>query len=126
MFQIANEIAETLEWPVIVEVPVNGGKTRKYEFLGIFRRLGADEKKEFVDGIQADRNADDENWEDKFLDKICTVLVGWKSVVDQNNVPIEFGRESLRAAIRSPNGGPIMAGLNRAIYQFESGTKAKN
>jgi hypothetical protein len=56
MFIVKETIEETIDWPVVVEMPVAGGKNRKFEFTGTFRRLSDDEKKEIekeVEAIQA-------------------------------------------------------------------------
>lgn len=127
MFKIVEKISETLSWPVIVSLPVEGGKTRKFEFTGVFRRLDADEKDAFLKEVSLNNSIDSNtDWVETFIDRISQIMVDWKDVCDEDGKPVAYSRDALRRAVRSPSGGAVMNAINTAISQFESGAKAKN
>lgn len=121
MFKVITQNPDTLKWPVVVEVPQDGGKTRKWEFTGTFKRLNADEKEALDKDIE-----DQTDWVERYVKKTMGIMVGWEDVCDEDGNPLPYSRESLRAAVRSTYGNQIMIGINRAIAQYESGSKAKN
>lgn len=126
MFIIKDTVDATIEWPVTVNTPLDGGKTRKFEFTGVFRRLSDDEKESIGKEIAADVGNDDMSHADAFVDRATRVMVGWKQVVDEAQNPLEFSRDTLRRAVRAPGGLAIMTGINRALQEVESGEKRKN
>jgi hypothetical protein len=116
---------DPIEWPVSVNTPVPGGKTKKYEFSGIFRRL-TDAENEAIAKNAVEAASSDADFKVKFLDNIMQVMVGWKNVVDSTNQDIEFNRDNLNLAIRTENGLAIMAGINRALLELSMGVRQKN
>ena len=127
MFVIVDTTNEPIRWPVKVEQPIDGGKVRTFEFTGIFRRLSADEKEALGKEVGDDMMNDDQvDWVQNFIDRTMQVMTGWEGVVDQDKNKLEFTAEALRRAIRAPSGASFMKAINRAITEFETGTKAKN
>lgn len=123
MFVIRKEEDATVEWPVTINAPRDGGKTQKFEFVGIFRRLSADEK----DAMPTmDNAASADEAIDGFIDRALRIMVGWRNVVDHDQKPVALDAASLRAAIRAPGGAAVIAGITRAIQEVEAGEKRKN
>lgn len=123
MFKILDEAPDTIEWPVKVGVPMDGGKVRKYEFIGIFRRRNQDEKDA---AIRDSQNDDPSEWLENYVRRVSDILVGWRDVVDGAGAPIPYSADALRKALRSVSGNAFMVGLNDAIAEYETGSKAKN
>lgn len=127
MFIVQETIDESIDWPVVVETPVAGGKNRKYEFTGTFRRLSDDEKKVIekeVEEMQA--QAEKAEWIDGYVERTMKIMTNWRDVVDPKKNPIEYTRENLKKAVMSPSGMAIINAIYRAMNQIESGVKAKN
>lgn len=127
MFVVQDTIDESIDWPVVVETPVAGGKSRKYEFTGTFRRLSDDEKKAIekeVEEMQA--QAEKAEWIDGYVERTMKIMTNWRDVVDPKKNTIEYTRENLKKAVMSPSGMAIINGIYRAMNQIESGVKAKN
>jgi hypothetical protein len=126
MFKIIDTVDEKLRWPVVVELPVDGGNTRKFTFTGVFRRLSEDQKEQFGKDVGNDAMSSDTNWVESFIERVMQIMVGWEDVCDHDGKSVEFSAEALRRAIRAPSGVAVMKGINRAITEYETGTKAKN
>lgn len=123
MFIIKEEIDETIEWPVTVETPVSGGKNRKYEFTGTFKRLNEDQKKALKEVEEIDTSGE---WKDDYVDRTMQIMTNWSGVVNVQKEPIPYTRENLLKAIKTPSGSAIITGIYRAMNQIEAGVKAKN
>jgi hypothetical protein len=130
MFIIKSEKDKSITWPVKVEVAADGGKIKKYEFTGVFRRLDDDEKEAIDDELKsADASSGDEGgnvWKVRNVDAIMRIMADWKGVADQDKNPIEFTRDNLLAAARSINGTPILRAINIAISEISTGALTKN
>ena len=134
MFIIKSQQDKTITWPVSVEVAADGGKIQKFEFTGTFLLLDDDAKEAIVaeqkqaDGseVSPDADATGNEWKERTIDAIMKIMTGWKGVVDENKVPIEFSRESIRAAARSPQGVSILRAINTAIAEISAGARSKN
>jgi hypothetical protein len=139
MFIVAQTKDKTITWPVTVEVAANGGKIVKHTFDGTFRVLDDAERKELFPDVTATAQLDAEDvaddaqvtavavdWKEESVDNILKIMTGWKSVVDEKKVPIEFNRETLLAAARSASGVALLRGINTAIAEISTGARAKN
>lgn len=122
MFVIKDREDTTFEWPVTVNYPRDGGKTQKFEFVGIFRRLSADEK----DALPAYSDATTDEAVEQFIDRTLRQMVGWRNVVDHEQRPIELSAAALRSAIRAPGGAAVIVGITRALQEVETGERRKN
>lgn len=132
MFIISTEKEKTINWPVKVEVAVDGGKIKAHEFTGVFLLLNDDQKEALADEAkQADPGEADENepagaWKERSVDHILKVMTGWKQVCDESKNPIDFNRETLLAAVRSAHGISILRAINTAIAEINTGARVKN
>lgn len=130
MFIVQTE-QKPVTWPVTVEIADDGGKTRKFEFTGTFRRLSDDERDLIAAEIKDEESpaVDGEDagaWKETSVANIMKIMTGWTGVVDPDKKPIEFSRESLRAAVRSPSGLGLLRGINAAISEITLGARTKN
>lgn len=78
MFKIVEKTS--IEWPVNVEVPQDGGRTTKHSFSAVFRVLPQEEITSLA-----------ENNEDPVF--LSEVLIGWSGVADESGTPIEYSDE---------------------------------
>lgn len=140
MFVIQSPEAQkgkTIPWPVVVDVAEDGGKIKKYEFTGTFKRLNDDEREalaaeaklaEPVDAEEAIKDSAERPnaWKERSVDNIMKVMVGWSGVVDEHKAPIEFTRDNLLVAARGQNGMGILRAINLALSEINTGSRAKN
>lgn len=131
MFKIQSEKDKTINWPVTVETAADGGKIQKFEFTGTFRLLSDDDKDALAASAPADLGDDTTvalagAWKEAMIDQIMKVMSGWKSVVGEDDQPIEFNRDNLRAAARGPRGVGLLRAINTAIGEIASGARQKN
>ncbi|WP_162917013.1 hypothetical protein [Dongia deserti] len=105
MFTLNTE--RIVKWPVIVEVPVDGGETRPEEFEVSFKLIPTDQLAGFG----------------KFED----VIVGWSGVnretITGQKEELPFSKEALGTMLRIPY---ARAGIARAFVQCMTGAKRKN
>lgn len=149
MFKIQSEANKTVTWPVVIETAVNGGKTKPFEFVGTFRLLSDDEKDAAAASVAAAAEvaadstppadeagaADDTKksvaalsgeWKEGMIDQIMKIMTGWQGVVGEDDQPLPFTRDNLRAAARGPRGVALLRGINTAIGEISSGARVKN
>lgn len=123
MFIVQDEIEGKIKWPVRVFVPVEGGKSKYYEFTGTFVRLSDDQKKELE---QETNNDGSKEWLDAYIERTMKVMIDWDDVVNKSKQPIEYNAATFEAALKSPSGLAIINAINTAIHQIEAGIKVKN
>jgi len=132
MFIITTFKDQTINWPVKVEVAADGGKINKFEFTGTFKLLDDDQREalaadaKLTEPDAGDSVEPDNAWKERAVDNILKVMTGWKQVVDESKTPIDFNRDSLLAAARSPHGISILRAINTAITEIATGARAKN
>jgi hypothetical protein len=132
MLIISTSKDKTINWPVKVDIPADGGKINKFEFTGTFKLLDDDEKEALAAEAkqnEADANDSDEPdnaWKEGVADRILSRMVGWKQVVDESKNPIDLNRVTLLGILRSPHGMSILAGINRAMREITFGAREKN
>lgn len=131
MFIIQAEKDKTIQWPVKVDVPTDGGKLKKFEFTGTFRLLDDDAKDALAAktkdlAVDPETEAGSNAWKETSVDNILEFLSGWSGVVDANKAPIEFNRANLLSAVRSPNGISILRAITTAIGEVATGHITKN
>jgi len=102
-------------WPVTVDFPIDGGKTREVKFTAKFRRLDQDDivkqQEDINAGIIGDR------------DIIDQVLIGWSGVVDAAKVEMEFNDANLETVLKM---FPVRPSIVRAYFDSLKNVKAKN
>lgn len=89
MFKI--EPQKTVQWPVTVNIPQDGGRTRKSTFNAEFELLPQDD----FSAIYKEDGGNDE-------DLLRRVLVGWSEVGDSDGNPIDFNDDTRELMIRIP------------------------
>lgn len=131
----------TIEWPVTVSIPVDGGEIADFQFTGIFRRLsdaeldkmlGAEEAPaiepakdgELAHGVLADKRMQEVLRENAEI--LPKLLTGWKAVKTSSGEEAPFSVEGLQAQIVGLNGRFLSVGLWRAIAEIRSGARLKN
>jgi hypothetical protein len=140
MFIVSKTKNKTISWPVNVDIAADGGKIVKQTFTGTFKVLSDEEREalfpetpkldiedaseEGGEDVQATVAAVD--WKEASVDGILKIMTGWAQVVDENKAPIEFNRDNLLAAARSPAGISILRGINTAIREIRTGAREKN
>jgi len=132
MFIITTSKDKTINWPVKVEIAADGGKINKFEFTGTFRLLDDDEKEALAaDAKIVEPSDNDESepagaWKERAVDNILKTMTGWKQVVDESKSPIDFNRDTLLAAVRTPHGISILRAINTALAEIATGARVKN
>jgi hypothetical protein len=139
MFKIQSEENKIISWPVKVEVAVDGGKVQRYEFTGLFKLQTDDERDAFeleaknAAQAQADQANGEQDatvlasaWKDGMIDRVMQVMTGWKGVVGDDDQPLDFNRDTLRAAARGTRGTSILRAINVAVSEINAGARAKN
>lgn len=125
-----------IKWPVIVSLPVDGGKIADFQFTGHFKRL-SDESMDGLLGVKEPepiKPAEDGElvagqMPEKTLkqiladnaDRFPRIVVGWEGVTRPDGAAVEFSADALRAQILGKNGLFLSTGLWRAIAQIRSG-----
>ncbi len=109
MFKLAQ--VEKVWWPVVIQMPVDGGKTRKHEIQVQFHLQNQDE----TDQTIAERTGDAEFF--------CGVILDWKQVCDEDGQPIEFSIDACRKLVKIKY---VRAALVKAYQEASYGAAAKN
>lgn len=91
MFCIAQKATYT--WPVVVELPEDGGKFARHTFEAEFRRLSKQEAERLI------RSASQGELSDESL--IEQIMVGWSAVHDADGEPLPFTPANLRRLVAS-------------------------
>jgi len=120
----------TVRWPVIVQVPAEGG-FEEWRFTGVFKVLPEEDFEAWDD---APEGAEDDASEgakvaDRKLSavladnarKFAGVLVGWDEVTDPAGRPVTFTTALLQEQVCGPRGLALSAGINKALQQIRFG-----
>jgi len=131
MFIISSTKDKTINWPVKVEIPADGGKINKFEFTGTFKLLDDDEREALAAEAKLSEPdaADDEPtgaWKERAVDNILKTMTDWKQVVDEAKTPIAFNRDNLLTAVRGVHGVSLLRAINTALAEIVTGARAKN
>lgn len=111
MFKLAQQ--RSIEWPVTVNIPVDGGKTQKAKFTGEFLVLSQDE----IDAVVLGRD------ERGRVDLLDVVLTGWRDDVrNEAGEELPFTDENKAALIGIPY---VRAGLFAAYGEIQNGRGAR-
>ena len=109
MFQLQAH-DEPIEWPITVNVPVDGGKTQPHVFTGSFLLMDQDELNALV------------ALGDKAV--IKSVLKGWgDDVSDANGKALKFNDKNLNAVLKIAY---LRNGIIDSYYNMINGVEAKN
>ena len=128
----------TVDWPVIVKLPADGGTFAEFQFTAKIRVLSAKDydalspaKAEPVavgdvaDMVPAPVKTMGELLADNAA-QFAQLVVGWDGVVDTSGAPVPFTQEALAAQVTGPHGVELSAGLWLAIAEIRSGARLGN
>lgn len=108
-------LSQTYFTPVVVEIPIDGGRSEKMTFDAEFRRIGRAELDRLMESAGKKKKSDQE--------VIDEVLVGWKGVKDHNNSDVEFSETSKKAVFDIVQ---VLPALVKAFFESISGVREKN
>ena len=127
MFIFPTEAPATLEWPVTVELPSNGGATLKQTFTGTFRRLSD------AEGDALRKTCERPDLEGQTIRGgeenaafFGAVLSDWQGVTDEAGSPVPYSAERLKTLLTGISSIPLAIGLWRAWGEMRTGAAAKN
>lgn len=109
--------SDSYKWPVTVEVPTDGGRFERAEFVAEFRRLPQSR----LDEVGQALRGDGEKISDADLAE--EVLVGWDKVKDADGSPINFSAAT-RAAVLDISG--VRTAVVQAFFESLAGGRRKN
>lgn len=133
--------APVIKWPVIVNLPADGGESAAFRFTGIFKRLSEAEldtllgvegaakikpaeSDELIAGELVSKRMQDVLRENANL--FPQILLGWEDVKLADGTDAAFSGELLRAQVTGPNGRFLSAGLWRAVAEIRHGARLGN
>lgn len=102
-------------WPVEVEFPIDGGKFKKETFEVKFERIPQSEADEISDKIS--------NGEMSAKDLCKKVVIGWKSVLDENKDELPFSDSAFDELL---NVSQVAKSISFAFFDSFKGAKVKN
>ncbi len=102
---------ETITWPVRVDVPVDGGRTRPATFDCEFR-LG---DQDWLDALVADTGDD--------MTFLQRVVAGWSGVQDADGEDLPYSESACAQMVGIPY---VRAAMLRAFWDAVTGARAKN
>ncbi len=83
-FKISSATEGTYVWPVVVMLPIDGGKHQRQEFKGVFNK--AFTLDDVTEGIE----------------DLPKLLVGWSEIIDDNGKEVPFTQEALAEYSKVP------------------------
>ncbi len=107
--------SESYFWPVTIEFPVDGGKFKKETFEAEFKRISESRIKEATKMVSEESLTD--------VDFAKEVLVGWKSVHDENGNEVPFSPATKSQLLDLPL---VSRAIVFAFFESLSGAKRKN
>lgn len=112
MFVISKK--DSYVWPVVIEIPVDGGKFEKHTFDAEFKRVTQERILELLDLIDKQKLND--------MDFCREVLVGWKGVTDgESEIPFS---ESSRDEVLNIAG--VASAIATAFFLSRAKARTKN
>lgn len=113
MFSIAKTVTE-YSWPVVVHLPVDGGKVEKQTFDASFKRVSQTRINEIREAIEAGKITD--------VSLANEILVGWSGITDGDEALV-FSEASKVSLLDIPT---VAAAIVRAFFESLSGAPRKN
>lgn len=139
--------SDTIEWPVTVHLPVDGGEMAAFRFTGVFNRMSEAEMDELlgsgnsekveVKGLSGTDVMTFGNPVELPQKRMAEVLeenaalfpkflVGWKGVKTAAGDEVPFDVAMLQKQIIGPNGPFISSGLWNALREIRTGARLGN
>lgn len=114
----------TVQWPVTVALPADGGKVAEYRFLATIRVLPESGYEELLG------NPPEESSLAEILARNAELLpqlvVGWSGPKTSQGIAVPFSAETLVTEIKGPRGRALSAGLWRAVHEVRFGAALGN
>ena len=111
MFKVVKEL--TVAWPIVVQVPIDGGGVEEQVFGGHLKIIDQDEITRLVTTSQKGDQALAE-----------AVLDGWDDdLMDANGDPLEFSEENRATLVRIPY---VRVAICKAFFEAAAGIASKN
>ena len=107
MFKLKSKLS--VQWPVVINMPIDGGKTQAIECSASLKILPQDEFDSFAKKGDA-----------QLLEKVVT---GWDGIANEDGQPLTFSPENLKQLTAIPY---VRQGLLKAYLDASSGIAAKN
>jgi hypothetical protein len=112
----------TYEWPVVLRLPIDGGRHEKQTFDARFNRLAQTRINEIQDLFRAKQRGDDEiDLTDQSV--ADEVLAGWSNVQDEDGEDVPFTAASKAELLNIP---AVASAIVVAYFESVTGNKAKN
>ncbi len=118
----------TVDWPVVVKLPADGGTFVEYQFDAKFRVLSAAEFAALSVGSVTDGTTEVtmiEILKDN-SSRFAKLVVGWDGPADTSGTPVPFTVDALAAQVTGPRGAELSAGLWNAVREIRSGVRLGN
>lgn len=113
MFKIVQNATYT--WPVMLELPTDGGKTEKQTFDAEFKRLTQTRVDEIRSAVERGEMRDSELARE--------AMVGWSGIVDGDGEQVQFSEKSRDQLLDIPQ---VSGAVVTALLGSMSGAKRKN
>ena len=103
------------KWPVVHDMPVDGGKHERHTFDAEFKRITQSRIRQMGEQI--------ENNEITESELVTEVLLGWDGINDEDGNPIKFSQKALAQVIDVPM---LATCISKAFFDSIAGAKRKN
>ncbi len=103
------------KWPVVHDMPVDGGKHERHTFDAEFKRITQSRIRQMGEQI--------ENNEITESELVTEVLLGWDGINDEDGNPIKFSQKALAQVIDVPM---LATSISKAFFDSIAGAKRKN
>tara|TARA_R100000742_G_C4274834_1_gene94987 strand:+ start:308 stop:652 length:345 start_codon:yes stop_codon:yes gene_type:complete len=107
--------SDTYKWPVVHEVPVDGGRHEKRTFDVEFKRTTQSRIREIGELVEKGEITD--------IDLVCEVMIGWEGVTDPDGNAIKFSQKALSRFLEVPM---LANSVSEAFFKSVAGKKRKN
>lgn len=101
-------------WPVVVNLPTDGGQVSKQTFDAEFKRITQSRVEEMRSLVEKNEMTD--------IDLVKEVMIGWKGVTD-NDVEVVFSDTNLDLVLQIPS---VAGAIVVAFLESLTGIKRKN
>jgi hypothetical protein len=111
----------TYSWPVVLRLPVDGGRFEKQTFDAQFKRLSQSRINEIQDLVRAKQlNHEVELTDQSVADE---VLAGWGNVQDDDGQEVPYTAAAKAELLNIP---AVASGIVVAYFESVTGSKTKN
>lgn len=123
MFKVVKE--RLVWWPVVWDVPVDGGKVEQAEFKVRFRLIDISDLNKWLRDIDQEQ-ANEREFVDQCVDIVKRIATDWEGVVDADDKAIEFSDPGIRTLMSVPAVFSAIINAYRGCLAGLPETRAKN